>query len=155
MSSTLVLDATPASQLAHPEAFAGVKQWLQDVLATGRRVVLPELADYEARRGFIHLRRKHPRSSKYRRRVQRLDELVSSLYYAPITTAQMRRAAEVWGDAKSSGLTFGPPKALSGDAILIAQAESFGDRRSVTVITANPGHLTPYVKAVEWEDFEP
>lgn len=155
MSSTVVLDATPASQLAHPEKFAGIKEWLQDVIASGRRVVLPEVSDYEARRGFQYLREKHPRRQKVRRRISRLDDLAGDLYYAPITTGQMKRAADVWGEAKFKGLTFGPPKALSADAILIAQAESFGDKRSVTVITANPDHLTPYVRAVWWENFRP
>ena len=155
MSSTLVLDATPVSQLAHPSEFPGIREWLQDVLATGRRVVLPEVSDYEARRGFAYQCTKHPNNRKARRRISRLDELGASLYYAPVSTEQMRRAADVWGDARAKGLTFGPPKALSADAILIAQAESFGDRRSVTVITSNAAHLSPYVKAKRWQDFEP
>jgi hypothetical protein len=53
------------------------------------------LSDYEARRGFVYLRKKHPNSRKARQRIKRLDELGASLYYAPITTEQMRRAAEV------------------------------------------------------------
>ena len=155
MSSTLVLDATPLGQLAYPAENPGVTDWLRNILASGRRVVVPEVSDYEVRRGLTHQREKRPRDRKLMRRVERLDELGEDLYYAPINTEQMQRSAQVWGEAKARGITFGPPKALGADAILISQAQSFGDRRSVTVITVNPGHLSPFVKVYSWEDFEP
>jgi predicted nucleic acid-binding protein len=155
VSSALVLDATPLGRLAYPSENAAVADWLREVLASGRRVVVPEVSDYEVRRGLLHQRENRPRDRKLIRRVERLEKLGDDLYYAPIKTRQMRRAAEVWGKAKARGITYGPAKALGADAILISQAESFGDRRSVTVITANPGHLSPFVNVAAWEDFDP
>lgn len=154
MSSTLVLDASPLGRLVFPDRYPDIKQWLGKMVASGRRVVLPELSDYEARRGILYQKRAQPNRALPRQKIERLDELTADLYYAPLTTEHMRRASDVWADARASGQTFAPDEALSGDAILIAQAESFGDEHSVTVITANARHLTPYVTAMRWQNFE-
>ena len=51
-------------------------------------MVVPEIADYEVRREFIRARRTAG--------IARLDALISQLEYLAITTAAMRRAAEIW-----------------------------------------------------------
>ncbi len=143
MASTGVLDSSPAGKLAHGR-FQEVRDWLADVLASGRRVVLPELADYEVRRGLLHM--------DAPAQLARLDKLKLDLVYQPITTPIMMEAARIWADAKQSGRQFTDDHALSGDAILIAQAQALGDKRSVVVISSNARHLRPYVKAMRWNE---
>lgn len=145
-ASILVLDATPLGKLAHSQV-SPIRDWLFDMLASGRRVVLPELADYEVRRGLLH--------KEAVAQLRRLDELKQDLAYQPITTDIMMQAARVWADAKGRGRQFTHDHALSGDAILIAQTQALGDKRSVTVISSNARHLRPYVRAMGWHTFEP
>lgn len=51
-----------------------------------------------------------------------LDGYGVQLEYLAITTAAMRRTAELWAQARSSGLPTAPDPALDGDVILAAQA---------------------------------
>jgi predicted nucleic acid-binding protein len=147
MSSIVALDARPITQIAHPRKFDAISEWVERVAASGRRVVVPEVADYEARRGL--LRKEAPRQ------LEELDVLLDSVLYLPLDTAQMRRAAEVWADARQSGRPFTDDDRLDGDAILIAQTEELGDRRSVTFITKNEKHFSHYINAMWWKDFTP
>jgi hypothetical protein len=58
VSGAVVLDSTPLGILCHPRSPPHVlacRQWLADLLAAGRRVIVPEIADYEIRRELIRL----------------------------------------------------------------------------------------------------
>jgi predicted nucleic acid-binding protein len=115
------------------------------VIASGRRVVIPEITDYEVRRLLL----KRGASAQ----VRQLDELGDEFYYSPLNTELMREAAHVWAEAENSGHRFGHPKTLNADAILVAQTQAMGE--DVTVITKNVRHLAPFVEAVWWTHFAP
>ena len=87
--------------------------------AVGRRsVYLPEIADYEVRRELL---RAGKASS-----IARLDALAAALKYVPLSTAAMRKAAELWADSRKAGKPTASEKAIDGDVILAAQAMTLG-----------------------------
>lgn len=58
MNDAVVLDSTPLGILCNPRNTPQVldcRQWLADLLAAGRRVIVPEITDYEIRRELIRL----------------------------------------------------------------------------------------------------
>ena len=146
----LLLDTMVLGSLCHPREPRNrrVAEWLASVLirlADRVTVYLPEIADYELRRGLLELALKegletHPR-------LARLDELGQHLDYLPISTSAMRRAAKIWRRPKS-GRPTAPPDALDGDAILAAQAIEVGG----TVVTENTDHFEGVVPAHRWEE---
>jgi predicted nucleic acid-binding protein len=111
-------------------------------LAGGTQVVIPEIADYEVRRELL---RAGKTSS-----VSRLDALVTSLKYLPISTAAMRKAAELWAASRKAGKPTASEKAIDGDVILAGQAITLGVS-SFVVATTNVGHLSRYVPAEDWK----
>jgi predicted nucleic acid-binding protein len=115
------------------------------LLAAGRRVILPEIADYEVRRELIRINR--------RRSLGVLDGLASQFEYLPLTTAVMRRAAELWAAARQAGQPTAAAADLDGDVILAAQALSLGV--PVVVATTNVRHLAQFVPADGWQNIAP
>ena len=118
-------------------------QWLQALVAAGSRVVLPEIADYEVRRELLRGRRQQG--------LRRLDALVETVEYLPLTTAAMRQAAVFWAEARQRGRPTAEDKALDGDVILAAQVATMESGDGI-VATTNVGHLSRYVQAVVWRD---
>ena len=146
--SAVILDTTPLGILCHPANpphAVACRQWVADLLAAGRRVIVPEIADYELRREFLRLQN--------RASVVNLDSWGQLLEYLPLTTAAMRRAAELWAQARSTGRPTAPDLALDGDVILAAQALELGV--PVIVATSNPAHLSRYVLAADWQTITP
>lgn len=84
--------------------------------ARGVRFCLPEIVDYEVRRELL-------RGNKVQG-LARLDLLKSAIWYLPITTPIMEKAAELWADVRRRGMPTADPKALDCDVILAAQALS-------------------------------
>ena len=147
MSRAVILDAGPLGLLTNPArspAGAACAEWLSELVAGGVRVLLPEVADYEVRRELL-------RAGKVAG-LAWLDTLGQTLEYLPITTVAMRRAAELWADARRRGLPTADPHALDGDVILAAQALTLGVE--VVVATTNVGHLRRFVAASEWADIQ-
>ncbi len=145
VSKTVVLDARPLSQIVHPRKFDPITRWLGEVVDAGCRVVIPEVIDYEVRRGLLRI--------PARRQIERLDRLIRGVHFDPITRPIMRDAAHVWAEARNMGTSFTADDRLDGDALLIAHVRALGDLRSVTVITENVRHLRPFVPAVRWQAF--
>jgi predicted nucleic acid-binding protein len=148
VSSVIVLDTTPLGILCHPKNPPHVqkcRQWLVDLQRAGRRVILPEIADYELRRDFLR------RNALVA--IKNLDNHGALLEYLPLTTAIMRHAAELWAHVRNLGKPTAPDHALDGDAMLAAQALSLGV--SVIVAKGNPGHLFRFVAADDWTNIKP
>ncbi len=141
------LDTGPLGLLTNARGSARAdqcKQWVKDLTASGVRVFVPEIADYEQRRKLLHL--------KATAGIRRLDQVKATLDYAPLTTDVMIRAAELWAAVRSIGQPTSPPDALDGDCILAAQALlAAGPDDVVTVASDNVGHLGRYVHAQPWE----
>ena len=65
----------------------------------------------------------------------------------------MRKAAELWAQARTTGQTTAPDAALDGDVILAAQALTLNT--DVVVATGNPAHLSRFVAAELWQNILP
>ena len=143
-SSTVVLDARPLSQIVHPRKFKEITAWLGRMVDAGHRVVIPEIVDYEVRRGLLRI--------PAPRQIERLDRLIEGVHFDPLTRSIMQDAAHVWAEARRRGQPFTSDERLDGDAILIAQVRALGDLRRVTVVTENVRHLGRFVPATPWQD---
>ena len=152
MSRAIVLDSTPLGLLTqrpgHSPEVDAILDWLDDLLANGVTVYLPEITDYEVRR---ELRRSGKTAS-----IRRLDRFAALLIYLPLTTEAMRLAADLWAQARNNGWATADPKSLDGDVILAAQALTLAPTpASLVVATQNVGHLSRYVPAQEWQVITP
>ncbi len=148
MNSLVLMDAGPLGLVTNPgesDQSRRCKAWLRNLLASGARVLIPEIADYEVRRELIRADR--------RQGLARLDALAEELDYLPITTRVMRLAAGFWAEARKGGWPTADDKALDADAILAAQAILAGeDGIDVFIATTNPGHLGRFVDGVRLWD---
>jgi predicted nucleic acid-binding protein len=92
------------------------RAWLSGRALQGIRFIVPEIADYEVRRELLRLNLSGA--------VARLDAFNNALpdRYLPITTASIRRAAELWAEIRKRGVPTSHPKELDGDVIVAAQA---------------------------------
>jgi len=148
LSAAVVLDAGPLGLLANPNQSSqptACRAWLASLRAARRRVVVPEIADYEVRRELIRIRSQSALAN--------LDGFGVQLDYLPLTTDAMRLAAELWALARISGLPTASDPALDGDVILAAQA--LGLKTPVVVATGNPAHLARFVPAELWSNIPP
>ena len=106
-------------------------------------MIIPEIADYELRREFLH--------RGLTTALKRLDELKTELEFQPMTSETMQLAAKLWADSRKRGQSTADNKELDGDAILAAQAQHSG----AVVATNNVGHLGQWVDARNWSDINP
>jgi predicted nucleic acid-binding protein len=63
----------------------------------------------------------------------------------------MRRAAELWADARRAGRPTAPELALDADVILAAQAISL-NISNLVVATTNCSHLGQFIRAELWQN---
>jgi predicted nucleic acid-binding protein len=146
----IVLDAGPLGLASKPRGKPDADRcraaWVRALDASGSRVVVPEITDYEVRRELLRVGAKAG--------IGQLDKLEAVLDYDPITTLAMRRAAEFWALIRRAGTPTADPHALDADCILTAQASLLsGPGDVVTIATTNPRHLTrfPGIDAHLWE----
>ena len=120
--------------------------WMEARALGGSRFLVPEIADYEVRRELVRL--------NAHAAIARLDAFSNAVSgrYLPLTTVAMRRAADLWADARRRGRPTADRHALDGDAILAAQILSAGfDPAEFIVATTNVTHLSMWVPAEEWQ----
>ena len=141
MRRVLLLDTGPLGMLVNARKFPEIKQWLRERVAAGEEIQVPEIADYELRRGLLRL--------NDAKGIARLDQLAIQLGYLPLTTGAMRTAAEFWAEARQQGRATAPDLALDGDVILAAQAATLGG--SAIIATENPRDLSRYTPASHWQ----
>jgi predicted nucleic acid-binding protein len=126
-----------------------VGEWLSALLLQRRNeltICLPEIADYEARRGLLHVALRSGRPVT--RSLERLDQLGARLTFLPITTPILRTAARLWAESRHAGRPTAGHEALDGDVILAAQAlDAFG-----IVVTENVRHFSHVVTACRWNE---
>ena len=146
MNRVLVLDTGPAGKIAHPRVDPDLAHWLLTNLAAGETIVLPEIVDYELRRNFL-LEIARGRST-FRRSLERLDQLRTTLAFLPLNSEALLHAAELWARVRMKGRPTADRHALDGDVILAAQAIQVGG----VVVTENVGHLAEFVDAYTWRE---
>jgi predicted nucleic acid-binding protein len=145
------LDSGPLGLVSNPHGRPPAlrcREWVQGLATVGVRVFVPEVADYEVRRELARLGATAG--------IRRLDRVMATLEFAPITREAMLRAAELWAEVRRGGRPTAGPGELDGDCILAAQALSAaGPDDQVIVATANLRHLARFVDARPWEAIEP
>ena len=145
MSITVLIDAGPLGMISNPKATATNREcydWLEALVVSGARVFVPEIADYEVRRELL-------RAGKTQG-IARLDLIKNTIGYISITTSVMLKAAELWAEARRSGMPTADRKELDCDVILAAQALAING----IVATENVGHLSRFVDAKHWRDIK-
>jgi len=142
----VVLDTGPLGMVTHrggvPEVDA-CKRWLLALAERGIRIGVPEIADYEVRRELL-------RAGKTRG-IERLNALLETFEYLPLSTAVMRDAAALWAEVRRRGQPTADSKALDADVILAAQARTV-TAAEVVIATTNVRHLSRLVDAKLWQD---
>ena len=149
MKPIVLLDSGPLGLLCHTRRSSmttACEQWLTSLLLVGRRVLVPEITDYEIRRELLRIGRHAA--------VRRLDALAQATDYLPLTTAAMRRAAELWAQARQQGQPTASDNTIDADMILAAQALTLG-APDVVVATTNIRHLSLFVPAELWQTISP
>ncbi|HET6882483.1 MAG TPA: PIN domain-containing protein [Pirellulales bacterium] len=141
MKPIVLLDSGPLGLLCHTRRSSitvACEQWLAALLLAGRRILVPEIADYELRRELLRIGRQAA--------IARLDALAQATEYLAITTPAMRRAAELWARARQQGQPTAADNTIDGDVILAAQALTLGTP-DLVIATTNVGHLSRFVPA--------
>jgi predicted nucleic acid-binding protein len=144
MNRVILIDSGPLGYATNPRASAvsdRCKAWLENLARTGEQVVLPEIVDYEVRRGWLR--------TQNAAAIARLDQFKAAARYLPITTQTMLLAADLWADARRRGPATASDQSLDGDVILAAQAIALGG--NTVIATTNVGHLSRYTQALLWD----
>lgn len=142
----LLLDTTILSRLCYPfrEENYDLVHWFDAVSRDDDFFFLPEIADYETRRGLLHIALRSGQSTT--RSLRYLDQLGEWMTYLPLTTSVMRRSARLWAEARVIGLPTGP--SIDADTILAAHALEI----SGAVVTENLRHFERLVPSYRWEE---
>ncbi|MBL8191060.1 MAG: hypothetical protein JNK38_23785 [Acidobacteria bacterium] len=148
MSKIILLDSGPLGIAANPKVStetAAFNRWLRAQLVNGIRVGIPDIADYEVRRELIRASRT--------KSLWKLDALQSQFDYLPIGTPILRRAAQLWSQARNLGKPTADALSLDADVLIAAQASLLiEDGDEVVIATTNPKHLSLFVPAARWQD---
>lgn len=139
----ILLDASPLGLFAKRHPAQADEQRLSGLIAAGTPVLISEVADFEVRRGLL--------LHRLAASIVALDALKTRLWYLPISTSTMLRAAELWADARRAGRSTADPKSLDGDVIIAAQALE----ADAIVATENVRHLARFVDTVAWHTIVP
>lgn len=142
---TVMLDSGPLGQITNPKqtpANTDCVKWYQGLIAAGVCVIVPEIIDYEVRRELL-------RADKTTG-IRRLNGVISTIEYLPLTTDAMRQAASFWAQARQQGQPTAADDAIDVDVILAAQAVTLG-AAGVIIATTNPKHLARFVAADIWQ----
>lgn len=139
----LLLDSGVLGQIAHPRPNPDTAEWVMRA-ANAWAIVVPEIVDCEIRRELLRIRSI--------RGLSRLDRLGQTPGYAPLTTQIVRRAAQLWADARNGGMPTASPNAIDADVLLAATAIELGTANRIIVATANVRHLGRFVDARRWQD---
>ena len=135
-----LLDSGPLGKLANPRRHPEIAPWLDRQLLRQVPIYISEVADFEVRRSLL--------LDDLRASLARLDAFQQILNYAPITTADMRLAAEMWAAVRRRGKPTADPKALDCDVIIAAQAKRIG----AIIVIENIDHLALLANAKHWRD---
>src|SRR5262249_50795138 len=142
-AGVLGLLRTPAGKSVEA---ADCARWLAACMQAGKRVLVPEITDYEVRRELIRLGKA--------KAISQLDALAGATEDLPLPTTAMRRAAELWAQARQTGQPTSGDKTIDADIILAAQALTLGVA-DVVVATTNVAHLGLFVSAENWQNIAP
>ena len=145
VAKTVLLDAGPIGLITNPklsEQGIACNQWLQSLIESENRVIVPEIADYEVRRELLRAKKTFG--------LARFVALSQLFVFLPLTTTAMRLAAELWAQARQQGQPTAGDKTIDGDMILIAQAKTLRNSDAI-IATTNVRHLSRFILADSWQ----
>ena len=159
--TAIVLDESPLSLLTQRTGHDKgdeCKNWYGRLVTFGHRFYVPEIADYELRRELIRIGKRTGDVTT----IRRLDELnaVEVGRFLPVTTSDIRQAAEFWAQLRAHGRGGADPKALDADVLIAAQGIALESmltgRYMVIVATENARHFEtiPNINAAVWSEIE-
>jgi predicted nucleic acid-binding protein len=148
MSDIILIDTGIIGFITNPKATPegdACNQWLRDKLKDDVRVLVPDICDYEHRRGLLRVDKIND--------LAKLDALKTMIGFDQITSEIMLQAAEFWARARKMGYSTADDKALDGDMILCAHAELLSRRgHNVVIATTNVKHISLFTDARLWKD---
>ena len=153
MSRVIILDTGPWGLLTNPKKIPeprAITRWAPDMMATGHRLIVPAIADYEVRRELER--------AGHRKGLAQLDAFNAARAdrYLALTDSALRLAAKLWAQARNAGIPTADPKELDCDVLIAAQALTMGIPSSdLVIVTTNVGHLSRFVTADLWTNISP
>ena len=152
MIRALFLDSGPLGLLTHPQRSGEViatTEWLSRFLGSGGQVFVPAIVYYELKRELLRAKKTFS--------VGRLDTFVRATpgRYVQLSDDALQLAAELWANARQTGQLTADAKAIDIDVILAAQALTFrAPAGELVVATTNPKHLSQFIRAMHWNEFQ-
>lgn len=152
MSRFILLDAGPLGVLANPTPNprgVACNQWATRLRRLGVRITIPALADFEVRRDL--------KLAGKALSVQKLDDLIATFGYLPVTERAIDLAAGLWADARRGGRAVAPDTDLHADVVLAGQAlELEAEGYDAWIATDNLRHLRSlFARAELWDRIAP
>jgi predicted nucleic acid-binding protein len=148
MKEIVLLDSGPLSKYSNPKSGKNndlCKQRVNDLLAKGVEVKVPEVADYELRRQ-LKLNKLLTQNTKG---LERLDAVIRALGLVTLTSRAIDMATDLWAAVrKKQGKS---DEGIDADVLIAAQAileAEHGD--SVKVATTNKKHFDGIVPFLDW-----
>ncbi len=148
MTRFIVLDSTPLGLLFQKSGIAqaeSCRAWAKGRMASGVRLIVPEIIHYEIRRELLRLGMTES--------LNLLERFVRAEpdRFRVLTSTDLALAAELWAEARKRGMPTADMKALDIDVILAAQVRNIGMPLSeIVVATSNARHLVQFVPAEQW-----
>ncbi len=157
MNRIIFLDTTPLSIVTNakvPKITQAALQWVADLGSAGHKIVVPAIADFELRRELIRAGNTPSLES-----LDTFNQVIPDRYL-PLTDSALKRAAELWAQARNRGILPADPKELNGDVLIAAQMLEYQFANGLTdaqimIATVNVGHLALFVPAKVWTEIEP
>jgi predicted nucleic acid-binding protein len=159
MGKVVVLDTGPLAALCRSKSDTvgnAARERLAERRAEGAIIVIPEVAAYELRRYLLHQKRSPKQASQTSApaaSIRRFHDYLARYMNLAITSAAMRRAAELWGKLAAEGRLIEDPKGLGADTILAGQVlTTFGRADDVELATGNVKDFERFegINAIEW-----
>lgn len=121
-------------------------EWFYRLLSKGAYVTVSDICDYEIRREFIRIKS---------RSIYELDELRKIIEFQKVTFALLKKAAEIWADARAVNQPNKVKENIDIDCTVAAQwfllQEEYPGRR-VVVATKNIKDFQRIIECSIWQD---
>jgi predicted nucleic acid-binding protein len=120
-----VIDTGPLNALCHPKSDQATADWVTHQFDTvpGFVLIVPEVVDYELRRGYLrgaHYNKDPQDRAKAEQSLQTLELLLTRFELAPVTTSIWHRAAKLWADVRGIHQATAPDPALDADVLVVS-----------------------------------